>query len=63
MYHVSARGVDERMINIHYNDGDGDDDDVRTRAEQRYKKVIYYRYYYYHCQGHSTEEDTVQFGC
>ena len=35
MYHVSAQGVDERMINVHYyyddDDGDGDDG-VRIHA-------------------------------
>ena len=24
MYHVSAQGVDERMINVHYDDDDDD---------------------------------------
>ena len=27
MYHVSAQGVDERMINVNYYDDDDDDDD------------------------------------
>ena len=27
MYYVNAQGVDERMINIHYDDDDDDDDD------------------------------------
>ena len=27
MYDVSAQGVDERMINVHYADDDDDDDD------------------------------------
>ena len=30
MYHVSAQGVDERMINVHYDDDDDDDDDDLT---------------------------------
>ena len=25
MYHVSAQGVDERMVTVHYDDGDDDD--------------------------------------
>ena len=34
MYHVSAQGVDERMINVHYYyDDDDDDDDDDTRIE------------------------------
>ena len=27
MYHVSAQGLDERMINVHYDDDYDDDDD------------------------------------
>ena len=27
MYHVSAQGVDGRIINVHYDDDDDDDDD------------------------------------
>ena len=27
MYDVSSQGVDERMINVHYDDDDDDDDD------------------------------------
>ena len=40
MYHVSARGVDERMINVHDDDDDDDDDDD-------------YYYYYYYVFGYS----------
>ena len=33
MYHVSAQGVDERMINVHYDDDDDDDDDDDNEGE------------------------------
>ena len=35
MYHVSAQGVDERMINVHYDDDDDDDDDLTNRTRNR----------------------------
>ena len=38
MYYVSAQGVDERMINVHYHVVDDDDDDDNDD---------YYDHYYY----------------
>ena len=35
MYHVSAQGVDERMINVHYDNDDDDDDDLTNRTRNR----------------------------